>query len=128
MKKGYLSVAPYTTEKPQYFDEKHPHYTTPLMVDGGDEELCNKRRKSISASSWLFQLWYKLSHYMLFLSPRQKEKSTRRNLVLRSRTRGLKLLATLVFCTMSMYFIHRFIRNYVEFGKSLQTHGWQQHR
>ncbi|GAN04315.1 glutamate carboxypeptidase [Mucor ambiguus] len=33
MKKGYLSVAPYTTEKPQYFDEKHPHYTTPLMVN-----------------------------------------------------------------------------------------------
>lgn len=59
---------------------------------------------------------------MLFLSPRQKEKSTRRSLVLRSRTRGLKLLATLVFCAVSMYFIHRFIRNYVEFGKSFSAH------
>lgn len=118
MRKGYLSVPPYTTEKPQYFDEKHVHYTTPLIND--EEESCNKREKyNFATASWLSQLWFKLCHYMLFLSPRQKEKSTRRNLMLRSRTRGLKLLGTLVFCTVSMFFIHRFIRNYVEFGKIL---------
>ncbi|KAI8642880.1 hypothetical protein BD408DRAFT_415780 [Parasitella parasitica] len=116
MKKGYLSVPPYTTEKSQNNDEKHPHYTTPLI----DEEACRKRRK-INTGSWHSQLWLRMCHCMLFLSSRQKEKSTRRNLVLRSKTRGLKLLATFVFCTVSIYFIHRFVRNYVDFALSPET-------
>ncbi|CEP12925.1 hypothetical protein [Parasitella parasitica] len=40
MKKGYLSVPPYTTDNSQSMDEKHPHYTTPLI----DEEAYHKRK------------------------------------------------------------------------------------
>jgi hypothetical protein len=115
MKKGYLAVPPYSVEKPQFIDEKQAYYngysaSSPLMEDEADYFRPQHHR------SWLHQKWIHLSYYLLFLSPRQKEKSTRRSLVLRSRTRGIKLLFTLVFCSLSIYFIHRFVHNHIHYG------------
>lgn len=49
--------------------------------------------------------------------PTNRQKSSSPRKLLRSRTRGIKLISTFLFCTISMYFIHRFINNYIEFSK-----------
>jgi hypothetical protein len=120
MKKGYLSVPPYSVEKPQFINEKQVYQhgysdSSPLIEDKvgyANQQSSQRQRKR----SWLQQKWIHLSYYLLFLSPRQKEKSTRKTLMLRSRTRGLKLLFTLLFCSLSVYFIHRFIHNHIHYG------------
>jgi hypothetical protein len=94
MKKGYQSVPSFPSEK---------------GVEDFDE-------KAYSDQSWLNQL--KSQAGLFFLSPKQK--MTRKTWL--KRTRGIRLLSTLVFCTLSMYFIHRFIRNYTQIGKNSFTH------
>jgi hypothetical protein len=105
MKKGYMSVPSADAEKQPWFDEKHYYYpTTPLIpVEESTPQL-----------SWLTKLNQR------FMSARQKEKSTRKSMILRSRTRGIKLLFTLIFCAVSMYFVHRFVNNYIGFGETNQ--------
>lgn len=97
MLKGYLSVPSSDAEKqPWFLNEKNQ---SPLLI----QEL-----------GWLARL------NLWFMSPRQKEKSTRK--MLRSRTRGIKLICTLLFCTASIFFIHRFIDNYIQFGEHIHNH------
>lgn len=105
MRKGsYLSVPSLDAEKQPWFSEKYAYHkpdttTSPLirLVEQEDPQPW----------SW--------THF--FMTARQKEKSTRRS-ISRSRTKGIKLLFTLLFCTISIYFIHRFIDNYMKSSKS----------
>lgn len=46
--------------------------------------------------------------------PKQKGKMTKKTWM--KKTRGVRVLFTLVFFTISMFFIHRFIRNYSQLG------------
>lgn len=105
MKKGYLSVPSTDAEKQPWFDEKQSYsQITSLTAE-------EKQTYFLLFTKWIHRICF------FSMSSRQKEKSTRKSLIIRSRTRGIKLLATLLFCTVSMYFIHRFIGNYVQVGK-----------
>lgn len=104
MKKGYLSVPSSDAEKQPWFNEKELYSpASPLIVE--------ENKSSSGFTRWISRISF------FFMSSRQKEKSTRKSIMIRSRTRGVKLLATLLFCTVSMYFIHRFIGNYVQLCK-----------
>lgn len=120
MKKGYLSVPPYFVEKSQFTDEKQAcrqdYSALSPLIENEANHYHQLRRRQQSKKSWLQQQWICLCYYLLLLSPRQKEKSTRKSLMQRSRTRGIKVLFTLFFCSLSVYFIHRFIQNHIHYG------------
>lgn len=103
MQKGYLSVPSADAEKQPWFNEKQYSPASPLIVE--------ESKSSSGLTRWINRISF------FFMSSRQKEKSTRKSVIIRSRTRGIKLLATLLFCTVSMYFIHRFIGNYIQLCK-----------
>jgi hypothetical protein len=103
MRKGYyLSVPSSDAEKQPWFNnEKHGYSTSSPLIYS-----TNNKESWFSTTRWV----------QCFMSARQKEKSTRKSLS-RSRTKLIKLLCTLLFCTVSMFFIHRFIHNHIKFGK-----------
>ncbi|GAA5797102.1 hypothetical protein HPULCUR_002481 [Helicostylum pulchrum] len=107
MQKGYLSVPSADAEKQPWFNEKQYSPASPLIVE--------ESKSSSGLTRWINRISF------FFMSSRQKEKSTRKSVIIRSRTRGIKLLATLLFCTVSMYFIHRFIGNYIQLSLPTET-------